>query len=507
MTSQVIINNVEPRTQIISTSSQTVFDTDWTANADSDINVYVTAPDAIPSDELDLVSSSDYTVSYIGGEETVRVTFLSGQTLDAVVTIARDTPADRLNLYTNTNFTPSMLNQDVGILTLVDQQNEMYDKNLTPHYNVCSQFHDPASIDLVLPVLPPLCTWVMNSTATGIDAIPFSGGGGGGSVNPSTTPNISWYAESGSTVSGFPGVANAILASTADKTPQWLPSTDNKIMGSNSTGPEWFGPFAQGQVAMGGSGGIPLAGELVAGDGITIDTGTPGQITINSTTTTTGPTRQIFTSGSGTYVRPAGVQWIEIEMIGGGGGGGGSGASAGTSAGPGGTSLFGTITQCTGGSPGSSYSGSGGGGAGGVGSSIAPAVGFGVIGGSGTSGGQFLNTVAGDCVFAGGAGGSGALGGGGGGGQNGNAGGNGVRGGGGGGASGVWTGGNRRISGGGGGAGGYLKLIVSSPDATYTYTVGAAGTAGGAGTGGSTGDPAYAGGAGGAGMIVVWEYY
>jgi hypothetical protein len=56
-------------------------------------------------------------------------------------------------------------------------------------------------------------------------------------------------------------------------------------------------------------------------------------------------------------------------------------------------------------------------------------------------------------------------------------------------------------SGSGGGAGGYTVAQITSPLATYTYTIGAGGTAGAAGTSG------FAGGAGGSGYIEVTEYY
>jgi hypothetical protein len=53
----------------------------------------------------------------------------------------------------------------------------------------------------------------------------------------------------------------------------------------------------------------------------------------------------------------------------------------------------------------------------------------------------------------------------------------------------------------GNGRGGSLQKLISSPNATYAYSVGSAGTAGTIGTGG------YAGGSGAAGIIIVKEYY
>ena len=55
--------------------------------------------------------------------------------------------------------------------------------------------------------------------------------------------------------------------------------------------------------------------------------------------------------------------------------------------------------------------------------------------------------------------------------------------------------------GGGGGAGGFVDAIISSPAATYAYSVGSGGSGGSAGTSGHTG------GAGAAGYIEVTEFY
>lgn len=54
-------------------------------------------------------------------------------------------------------------------------------------------------------------------------------------------------------------------------------------------------------------------------------------------------------------------------------------------------------------------------------------------------------------------------------------------------------------AGSGGGAGGYVEKLITSPAATYTYTVGAVANGGAAGT--------YAGGNGAAGIIIIDEFY
>ena len=196
------------------------------------------------------------------------------------------------------------------------------------------------------------------------------------------------------------------------------------------------------------------------------------------------PTRQTFLSGSGTYTTPAGVTQINIRMVGGGGGGGATTTNSGTS---GTASTFG-----------GSLSAGGGSGAGATGGSVAgggTASGGDINIGGSSGGGGFTNSVAN--VSPPGADGGNSVFGGGGKGATNTAGSDaatnsGSGGGGGGGSSGTGAGG-------GGGAGGYVEKLITSPSATYTYTVGAAGTGGAAG--------GNAGGNGAAGIIIVDEYY
>jgi hypothetical protein len=183
MSTQVTINDVIPKTQITATGGQTVFTTTWTANAASDVVVYARTSAQEPDDLTQLVSSANYTVAFVGGSETVEITFLAGRAAGDVITITRDTPADRLNLYTNTNFTPSMLNQDVGILTLVDQQAQLYNEQVAPHYNVSAtpDLGDPITGeggDIYLPVLEANQVWVKNDANTAIEAYDVPSGGG-----------------------------------------------------------------------------------------------------------------------------------------------------------------------------------------------------------------------------------------------------------------------------------------------------------------------------------------
>lgn len=208
------------------------------------------------------------------------------------------------------------------------------------------------------------------------------------------------------------------------------------------------------------------------------------------------PTIQKFTSGAGTYYAPVGVSHIRVRMVGGGGGGAGSGSSGGTAPTSGIASTFGTSLLSAGGGSAGAWGYNGG--AGGTSSLGSGSTGLALAGGAGQ--GAQGNAVSGTTLI-GGQGGSSAFGGNGQGGAltaAGTAGAANTGGGGGGGGIGTTSSSN---TGSGGGAGGFVDAIITTPAASYPYSVGSGGNAG---TGGTSG---YAGGAGGSGLIVIEEYY
>lgn len=201
-----------------------------------------------------------------------------------------------------------------------------------------------------------------------------------------------------------------------------------------------------------------------------------------------------YTSGSGTYTVPAGVQYLVVTMCGGGGGGGGVRVGKGAG-GNGGTTSFGSWTAiggngaiATNGPNNPSTGATGGtGGASGTGTQI-----FRVAGASGGSGigitsiGMTSQGPGGGSILSGGnawfqgtadVNGLPGMG----------------QGGGGAGAA-----GSDNSAAGGGGGGEQVQFLITSPSSTYSYAVGAGGTAG---AGSATG------GAGGSGVIIINEYY
>ena len=208
----------------------------------------------------------------------------------------------------------------------------------------------------------------------------------------------------------------------------------------------------------------------------------------SATTSTLGgihlPTVTTYITGSGTYTTPTTATMLHVRLCGGGGGGGGGGTGGGVG-GTGGTTTFGssflTATGGAGGSGGSGAPGSGGSASGGT-FNISGSTGGNVtfsgsaIGGPGASGFQGFGGGSVGNVTAGGAGGACA--------------------GGGGGSD--TTGALPRGSGGGGS--GYVETWITSPSASYSYSVASGGAGGTAGTSG------LAGGLGGTGLIIMEAY-
>lgn len=173
--SQVVIGDILPYTQATAISGQTVFGTNWTANYSTDVVVYQTPSGDVPDDATQELTSSEFSVSFVGSQQDIQVTLVTPANQGDIITITRQTPAARTNLYSNTNFTPSMLNNDFGILTLVDQQAQLVNQLIGPRYNYSAVITDV--VDTILPILEANQTWVKNNSNTAIIAttLPASG--------------------------------------------------------------------------------------------------------------------------------------------------------------------------------------------------------------------------------------------------------------------------------------------------------------------------------------------
>jgi|GEM_PF-3117024 len=218
---------------------------------------------------------------------------------------------------------------------------------------------------------------------------------------------------------------------------------------------------------------------------VAVDSSSGSGTHISLSTFSNASTRQVFTSGNGTYTTPAGAIQIRIRMVG--GGGGSAGAYGGSTAGGnGGASSFGTVVASSGigsaASVGNYLTGTAGG-AGGTGTAS-----FRVAGGGGGVCNTLNGGVGGNSIFGGGGyggivttdvhGSSGAV------------------------NSGGGAGGVARDSAAGctsgGSAGEYAEIVIANPATTYPYVVGAGGVAGAGSVAGATG---------GSGIIIVDEFY
>ena len=187
----VQIQDVTPRDQYTATNAQTDFIYSFTLFDEEDIEVYRRADEDTEANDRTqkLQLNIDYTVDLT----TSIVTLLSAAGDGEIITIVRNAPDERLNLYTNGSvITADALNTDQESSVLMIQQNTMYNTVLTPHYNKSEIIDDtnPEGGDVILPRLGPGQVWAKDATDNFIEAVSIGSGGGGGDVqmlDPGTT--------------------------------------------------------------------------------------------------------------------------------------------------------------------------------------------------------------------------------------------------------------------------------------------------------------------------------
>ena len=289
---------------------------------------------------------------------------------------------------------------------------------------------------------------------------------------------------------------NTLILSGTDSTTMTFPSSSATVAGLGIA-ETWTAAQTFNTSDLVINGGSATAGVASVTSGGVVSSETIATALGNRTTL---PTKQAFTSSSGTYTTPANVLWIEITLVGGGGGGGaGNSGTAGTTGGAtcwntSGAACSTPVYSAGGGTAGSD----GGGGTAGGTISGTSACDWQVVGGAGMA---ITASVATTLNGTGAAGGNSSLGGAGSGGYAGTGSAASTNSGGGGGGGGE-TAASGALTGAGGGAGATCHVIINSPASTYTYAVGAGGAGSASpGTGGSNG------GAGAAGQIIVYEHY
>jgi hypothetical protein len=225
------INPVSPRIQYIASALQTVFNVPFPFFTNADLAVYLTPSGDLANDAADiLIFSTDYTVTGAGSASGGDVTLNVGAAAGDIITIVRDMLEQRLSLYLPGGlFTAEAVNDDFSMDVMMSQQNQMLGTVLTPHY----QFSAPVTTaDTELPQLGANQTWVMNSSATQIEATDFNGGGGGGTTGTWVSTAISLTISAG--VNYFTSAPGGTVAFTL---PASIPAgTTIGIAGFGSTG-------------------------------------------------------------------------------------------------------------------------------------------------------------------------------------------------------------------------------------------------------------------------------
>ena len=203
------VTNVVPRIQAIATLGDTQFYFTFQLYAATDLVVFDTPFGNQPNDLSQLLTYNiGYTVT-LNAPTTPGGPFNGGYiTLTTpaggadIITIVRLSPMQRQNYYINGGlFDQVMVNNDFNSDVLFDQQNSMYNTQVTPHYNLSASPVYPR--DIVLPQLPANCVWQMNAGGTAIVAVPISGGSSGGNVTailPTVTNAITKFANTGGTI-------------------------------------------------------------------------------------------------------------------------------------------------------------------------------------------------------------------------------------------------------------------------------------------------------------------
>jgi hypothetical protein len=142
-------------------------------------------------------------------------------------------------------------------------------------------------------------------------------------INPSDGDILFQFTPAG--VPSFPAIG--ALPISAGGTGVNTITANSFIVGDGTNPVNEIGPLTDGQLIIGSTGNAPVATTLISGLGVTIVEG-PGSITINASSVGTFQTYIQVIESTGTYTPTAGMEYCQIEVLGGGGAGGGANATS-----------------------------------------------------------------------------------------------------------------------------------------------------------------------------------
>jgi hypothetical protein len=210
----IVVNDITPRNQYTAALGQVMYNYTFAIFQPTDLNVYYNPVGGTVNDANNLLTYNvNYTVlnnnpPFIGGT----ITLLIGGPIVAIqagdtITIVRNMPYTFLNNFINGGLlAATTLNTDFDSSVMLTQQDKMYDRLLSIHYNnsdiINASVTPPLNgIDNIVPVLPPNSIWMKNAANNQIVAVTVpSIAGPGGSVVPSVINTFPIYANTNGTI-------------------------------------------------------------------------------------------------------------------------------------------------------------------------------------------------------------------------------------------------------------------------------------------------------------------
>jgi hypothetical protein len=179
------VANATGRTQLVATSSQTLFTSTFQIDDETYVSVYQRAAGSTPDDSADLLTlTTEYTVGAVTGS-TFEVTLVTGATTGDIVTLVNNQePVRDTSFVTAGVLTAANLNTELDHLILIFQ-------NIFTEYQTRGLAYQNSAIiadkDREIPILGAEQAWAMNAAGTAITTVDFPEGGAASKVDTYVT--------------------------------------------------------------------------------------------------------------------------------------------------------------------------------------------------------------------------------------------------------------------------------------------------------------------------------